>query len=320
LIYGGNFDINIYELRITTMKTMKNFKSVLLIASLFLLSGFVTNSSPGEKDLAEKEKSAKEKEVKAWRWEEMYPSDMREALEEMPVAWVVFSPLEWHGEAMAFGTDPVIGQYIMDEIWKQVGGVRIPTLYVGVETDFKYLNKGVKSHWGLEVVTKEHNYGSIYVRPVTLRLVLEDYLYFLKREGFKMAVVSSGHGGTEHVTVMREVCERYSDDSFKAVFGMYGMSARRNVLEEFMFKGAGGHADFSELSFLGAVNTDMVDVEKFGVTEQDRKVKLLKENKDKIDFEKAEKVIEILVNGWAEQIQGMLDEMNKAEQGIVLKD
>ena len=79
-------------------------------------------------------------------------------------------------------------------------------------------------------------------------------------------------------------------------------------------------SDFSELSFLGAVNPDMVDVEKFGVTEQDRKVKLLKENKDKIDFEKAGKVIEILVNGWAEQIQDMFNEMDKAEQGIVLKD
>lgn len=228
--------------------------------------------------------------------------------------------MEWHGEAMSFGTDPMIGQHMLDKVWKQVGGVRIPTIYVGAETDFKYLKKGIKSHWGLEVVTKEHNYGSIYVRPITLQLVLEDYLYFLKREGFKMAVVSSGHGGTEHVKVMREVCERYSDDSFKAVFGMYGMSAWRNVPEELMFKGAGGHANIRELSFLGAVNPDMVDVEKFGVTEQDRKVKLLKENKDKIDFEKAGKVIEILVNGWAEQIQKMWDEMNKAEQGIVLKD
>ncbi|MCP4311303.1 MAG: creatininase family protein, partial [Bacteroidetes bacterium] len=125
------------------IKTMKNFRSVLLLASLLIVPGFVAASSPLEK----------KKDVKTWRWEEMFPSDMREALEEMPVAWVVFSPLEWHGEAMSFGTDPVIGQHVLDKVWKRVGGVRIPTVYIGSETEFKYLDKGVKSHWGLEVVT-----------------------------------------------------------------------------------------------------------------------------------------------------------------------
>ena len=302
------------------MKTIKNFKNVLLAASLlliggaltFLLTGFIADSSPGEEGLAEKEASAEAGEVQTWRWEEMFPSDMREALEEMPIAWVVFSPLECHGEAMCFGIDPMIGQHVLDKAWKQVGGVKIPTVYVGAETDYKYLDKGIKSHWGLEVITKEHNYGSIYVRPVTLRLVLEDYLYFLKSEGFKMAAVSSGHGRTEHLKVMREVCERYSDDSFKAVFGTYGMSAGK-VPDELRFKKR-GHANFRELSFLGAVNPDMVDVERYGVTVQDRKTKLLKEDIDKIDFEKAEKPIEILGNGMAEAIQEMFDEINKANQ------
>jgi len=292
----------------------------LLVASLliiggaltFLLTSFVADRSSGDEDLAKKETSAEAREVKTWRWEEMFPSDMREALEEMPVAWVLFSPLEWHGEAMSFGTDPMIGQHVLDKVWKQVGGVRIPTVYVGAESDYKYLKKGIQSHWGLEVITEEHNYGSIYVRPVTLQLVLEDYLYFIKREGFKMAVVSTGHGGIEHLKVMREVCERYTDDSFKAVFGIRRKSAGK-VPDELRFKSR-GHADFRELSFLGAVNPNMVDVDKFGVTEQDRKVKLLKENKDKIDFEKAEKLIEIRANGMAEVIQEMLDEMNKANQ------
>ena len=291
------------------MKTMKNFRNVLLVASLFLFPGFISASSPGEKDPEKKETSAKKKEVKTWRWEEMYPSDMREALEEMPVAWVVFSPLEWHGEAMTFGTDPLIGQHVLDKVWKQVGGVRIPTVYIGSETEFKYLDKGVQSHWGLEVATKELNHGSIYTRTLTLQLVLEDYLYFLKREGFKMAIVNSGHGGTEHVQMMREVCERFSDDSFEAVFDLYGMATRLAIPEEFEFKGNSGHAGIREISFLGAVNPDMVDIEKFGVSEQDRKIGLKQEDRDKIDIEKAQKAIEFLVEGSVKKIQDMVDEM-----------
>jgi len=123
------------------MKTIKNFKKKLLITNLLIFSGaltFLLSGFVAEKDSFEEAGEVKTKEeVKTWRWEEMFPSDMREALEEMPIAWVLFSPLEWHGEAMSFGTDPMIGQHILDKAWKQVGGVRIPTVYVGVETDFK---------------------------------------------------------------------------------------------------------------------------------------------------------------------------------------
>lgn len=251
-------------------------------------------------------------EVKKWRWEEMFPSDMREAIEEMPVAWVAFSPLEWHGEAMAFCADPAIGQYLLDNVWKQVGGVRIPTVYVGSETRFNYLDKGVKSHWGLEVITKERNLGSLYTRTVTLQFVLEDYLYFLKRDGFKVAFVYSGHGGTEHVKMMREVCEKFTDDNFKAVFVLYGLSSRKDMPEELQFSPS-GHANVRELSLLGAVNPDMVDVEKFGITEQDRKTGLKHENKDKIDFEKGQKYLDFIVSGTVQKAQEIVAEMKKAE-------
>ena len=299
------------------MKTMKKIKSVLLVASLFMIGGaftilftsFSADVSPRDEDPVKKETSAKKKEVKTWRWEEMFPSDMREALEEMPVAWVLFSPLEWHGEAMAFGTDPIIGQHVLDKAWKQVGGVRIPTVYVGVETDFKYLDQGIKSHWGLEVITEDHNYGSINSRPLTLQLVIEDYLYFLKREGFKMAVVSTGHGGTEHLEVMKEVCERISDESFKAV-----LPRRGTIPEELRIESSGGHASVGELSLLGAINPNLVDVDKYGVTEQDRKVNLLQEEKDNIDFEKAAKVIDIYANSMARAVRDMYEEMIKADQ------
>ena len=278
---------------------MKKLKSILLIASLFIMTGTAYATDPGE--------------VKKWRWEEMFPSDMREALEAMPVAWVLFSPLEWHGEAMAFSADPVIGQYLLDKVWKQVGGVRIPTVYIGSETQFNYLDKGLKSHWGLETITKEHNLGSLYTRTVTLQFVLEDYLYFLKREGFKIAIVSSGHGGTEHVKMMAEVCEKFSDDNFKAVFGLYGMSDRSSIPEELRFS-PGGHANVQELSLLGTINPDMVDVEKFGVTGQDRKTGLKKENKDKIDFKKGEKFLDFVISGSIERAQELVEEMKKNKE------
>ena len=247
--------------------------------------------------------------IKTWRWENMKPDDLRKALETVPVAWVVFSPLEWHGEAMAFGCDPSIGQAVVDNAWQKVGGVRIPTILIGAETDYKYWGeKGLMSHWGLEQITEQHNPGSLYVRPITLKLVVEDYLYFLERNGFKLVVVSTGHGATEHIKVIKEVEKAYENGPMKVVFSS-GWGAK--LPEELRFKGSGGHADFSEASLLGGVDPNMVDISKFGVTERDQKIKLFKENAEKIDFEKGRKIIELRAEHLANEVRSVLEEMNK---------
>lgn len=252
--------------------------------------------------------------VKKWRWDEMRPEDMREAIKTNPVAWVLFSPLEWHGEAMAFNTDPLVGQHVIDKAWNIAGGVRIPTVLIGAETDYKYWGeKGLSSHWGLEQITEELNHGSLYVRPITLQLVVEDYLYCLQREGFKLAVVSTGHGATEHVKVLKEVCEKFNDPNGMRVEYLPYWAGGGQLSDELRFKGSGGHADFSEASMQGGVDPSMVDKSKFGVTEQDRKVKILHENVDKIDYDKARKIIEIRADGLAKIVKDIMAEINEAE-------
>ena len=247
--------------------------------------------------------------AKKWRWEYMRPDDLAEALKEKPVAWVLFSPLEWHGQALSFGCDPFTGQAIVDRAWEQVGGVRIPTIYIGAETDYKYWGeKGLMSHWGMEAITKEHNPGSLYVRPVALQLVVEDYLYFLQREGFKLVVVATGHGATEHLKVLRDVCSRYDKGPMKVLL-WGGDSVSTGMPKELRFEGAGGHADFSEASELGGVDPNMVDKSKFGVIERDRKIKLLHENVDKIDFEKGRKIIEFRAKQLEKEVKDALKEM-----------
>jgi creatinine amidohydrolase len=246
--------------------------------------------------------------VKKWRYEYMRPDDLAEAIKERPVAWVVFSPLEWHGQAMSFATDPFMGQMVADSAWEKVGGVRIPTIYVGAETDYKYWGeKGLMSHWGMELNTHEHNPGSLYVRPITLQLVVEDYLYFLQREGFRVVVVSTGHGGTEHVKVLEDVCGRYEKGPMKVLF-WHGAGGDK-MPAELRFEGSGGHADFGEASMIGGLDPNMVDKSKFGVIERDRKVKILKENVDKINFEKGRKILEFSAKRLEEEVSALLKKM-----------
>jgi len=239
----------------------------------------------------------------------MRPSDLATAIKERPIAWLVVSPLEWHGEALSFGCDPFVAQTTVDIAWEKIGGVRLPTMYMGVEIDYEIWEGSKRvAYWGMELGTKELNPGSIYARPLTLELMLRDYLYFLQREGFKLCVVVSGHGTAEHLNIIKDVCSRYDKSSMRAV--MCNAWGHGEPPAELRFDGAGQHADFDEASVLGGVDPNLVDKSRFGVIERDRKVKLLHENADKIDFDKGRKIIEFRAAQLENDISGILKEMN----------
>jgi creatinine amidohydrolase/Fe(II)-dependent formamide hydrolase-like protein len=245
---------------------------------------------------------------RCWRYERMRPLDLSEAVKERPVAWLVVSPLEWHGEALSFGCDPHVAQTVADLAWEKTGGVRLPTMYLGVETDYEVWEGDARvDYWGMELGTRERNPGSLYLRPLTLELVLRDYLYFLQREGFKLCVIVSGHGAEDHLAVIRDVCSKYDRTPMRAVM-WYAWGAGEPPAE-LQFPGAGQHADFDEASVLGGADPTMVDQSRFGVVERDRKVKLLHENAGKIDFARGRRIIEFRAAQLERRVKALVKEL-----------
>jgi creatinine amidohydrolase/Fe(II)-dependent formamide hydrolase-like protein len=233
-----------------------------------------------------------------WRYEKLKPGDLEKAIRTVPVAYMVVSPLEWHGDALAFGTDPAIGTEIADISWRATGGVLIPTLYIGSETEYKdWTSEGLTSYWGMEWVTKEHNPGSLYISNNTFEMVIRDMLYSIERQGFKACVVVSGHGATEYVRILHEFEKRSADRPMKVI---YSDLVGKERPEETEFPGSGGHADFAEVSVLGAVDTSMINLNLFGKSQRDQKIGLYEKNVPLIDYKKgrasinfrAERIIE----------------------------
>jgi creatinine amidohydrolase len=240
---------------------------------------------------------------RCWRYERMRPSDLVEALQERPIAWLVVSPLEWHGEALSFGCDPHVAQTVADLAWEKAGGVRLPTMYLGVETDYEVWEGDRRvDYWGMELGTREPNPGSLYVRPLTLELVLRDQLYFLQRQGFKLCVIVSGHGAEDHLAVIRDVAGRHEHSPMRTVL-FYAWDGEPPP--ELRFEAAGQHADFDEASVLGGADPTMVDRSRFGVADRDRKVGLLRENAGRIDFDKGRRIVEYR----AAQLQKMVESL-----------
>src|SRR3954471_9942268 len=99
-----------------------------------------------------------------WRYESMRPRELSLAIKSRPVAYLPVGPLEWHGEHLAFGADPLRAGRVLEMVWKKSGGVLLPTLFIGTD-DFK-VYRGSK-HWGMEMFARTFLPGSLYVREST---------------------------------------------------------------------------------------------------------------------------------------------------------
>lgn len=239
-----------------------------------------------------------------WRYEQMRPADLAEALRVRPVAWLAFSPLEWHGEAISFCSDPLVARTVVERAWQRAGGVLLPTLYLGVETEYKSWDKErLVRRWGMEYVTKQHNPGSLYIQPLTMELVLRDLLTAMQREGFKVCVVMTGHLAMDQLKVLYDVCGR-DWGTMKVV--PFETLADAKLPEPLRFPGAPMHAGADELSLVGAIDRAMVAPEVFGRTERDRSADLKHEDAGKIDFEKGRAIIDANVEELVKRVNAAL--------------
>ena len=243
-----------------------------------------------------------------WRWERLNPSGLEKAVKILPVAYLVISPLEWHGETLPFGTDPFTGTAIAEMAWERTGGVMIPTLYIGSETEYKdWTSGGLTSYWGMEWITKERNPGSLYVSNYVIELLVRDMLSMIEREGFKVCVLFSWHGATEYSRILKGLEESWEGEPMKVVYSNFVEVQRPEGID---FPGSGGHADYEEVSIMGAVDSTLVDLSLFGKSDRDRKIGLSDKNLDKIDYAKGRafinyKVEQIVatVNRYLESLQ-----------------
>ena len=246
---------------------------------------------------------------RCWRWEHMNPSDLELAIKTNPVVYLSISPLEWHGEAMAFGSDPIQGTAIAEKAWRETGGVLIPTIYIGAETQYRdWTKKGLTDYWGMEWITKEHNPGSLYTSPLTLELVMREMLSFIEQDGFKVCVIVSGHEGVEHVKVLRDLEQRAKGHPMKIIYSQF---ADLKIPQELEFPGDAGHAGFGEASVLGGIDSTLVDINKFGKIKRDRTAGLFDKDAVKIDFEKGKRVIDFRAKGLVEIVKSAMKQFKK---------
>lgn len=124
------------------------------------------------------------------------PSQFRERLQQLPLAYLPLGTLEWHGEHLPLGADSLQSEALMIRAAEKFGGIVLPPLFLGPDRRMDREDGSYIIGMDYAKSTSPHQQlpGSAYwVSDDFFIQLLENILGQLKRAGFK-AVFAHGHG------------------------------------------------------------------------------------------------------------------------------
>jgi creatinine amidohydrolase len=125
--------------------------------------------------------------------EEMFPWELAQAMAEAPLCYLPLGVLEWHGEHNVVGLDAIKAHAICVRAAQQSGGAVVPPLYWATDTR-EDVDNGLYLTGGVERGERYHVPGNMFwVRPETFHNLLLDIYEAMRRRGFRVIVVVSGH-------------------------------------------------------------------------------------------------------------------------------
>jgi creatinine amidohydrolase len=123
----------------------------------------------------------------------MFPWEFAQAIAEAPICYLPLGVLEWHGEHSAVGLDTLKAQAVCVRAAQQSGGGVVPPLYWSTNSR-EDLAHGTYLTGGIENGERYHVPGNMFwIRPETFHQLLLDLYEAMRRRGFKIIVVVTGH-------------------------------------------------------------------------------------------------------------------------------
>ena len=153
------------------------------------------------------------------QFEEMFPWEFAKAIAESPICYLPLGTLEWHGEHNAVGLDSIKAHAVCVRAATKSGGIVVPVLYWATD-ERDELENGQYLTGGVEHGERYHVPGNMYwLRPETYHHLLLDIYEAMRRRGFKVIIVVSGHWAEETVIAIRQSGEMRSSYGRRCSFG-----------------------------------------------------------------------------------------------------
>ena len=196
----------------------------------------------------------------------MVPEELRKVLATAPLAYLPVGPLEWHGEHLSYGCDPIRAGWLLERLWKDLGGVLLPTLYLGTDG---VKRTGDTELWGMEMAAGEPLPGGTFLPADVFAAAIKHTLSFLERNGFRLCIVCTGHQAPEQIQAMEKLESESRHRAMRVIAWQSGRVIKANGQPDEI-----GHAGFEETSELMHIDPALVRMHRAGTAAADRKLGL----------------------------------------------
>ena len=135
------------------------------------------------------------------------------------IVYLPVAPLEWHGPAMPYGTDPLIGQELARAAARLTGGVVMPTLFFGTERErpaFILEAKGFENPESLYIKGMDvpnNCMKSFYAREDIFALTVREHLRLLVEQEYKLIVLLNSHGATGQRSSLERLAKEFTGET-----------------------------------------------------------------------------------------------------------
>ena len=147
------------------------------------------------------------------------PQEIVAERERCSIVYLPIGPLEWHGPAMPYGTDPLMAQEVARAAAQRTGGVVMPTLFFGTERERPadiLAAKGFEHPEDMYVLgmdVPKNCMKSFYAREEIFALMVREHLRLLVQQGYKLIVIVNGHGAWGQRSSLERLATEFSNET-----------------------------------------------------------------------------------------------------------
>ena len=192
--------------------------------------------------------------------EYLRPDEIQAERVRRSIVYLPVGPLEWHGPAMPYGTDPLVAQELARRAAVQTGGVVMPTLFVGTERERSpqiLRDKGFDHADSMYVIgmdVPKNSMKSFYAREDMFALMIREHLRLLVQQQYRLIVIVNGHGALGQRDTLDRLAVEFTNETPAKVIVGFPTIAREGETVDF------GHACCAETSLMRYLHEHCVDL------------------------------------------------------------
>ena len=193
------------------------------------------------------------------QFEMLRPHEILAEKARCSIVYLPVGPLEWHGPAMPYGTDPLAAWHAAVQAARRTGGVVLPPLYVGTERErsAKLLrDAGFEddSQYIVGMDMPNNTMKSLYWPEEVFGVMVREYLRLLVAQEYKLIVLVNGHGATGQIETLNRLAIEFSNTTASRVIVAMGLGHFDPDDQDM------GHATRLETSIQMHIDLDNVDL------------------------------------------------------------